>query len=274
MNTTFLKSLTVTAVTCLISSSLFAQKGQMTVAIQKTSPSCAGASDGAISLNVDGGTPPYQFAWNNGANTSSISNITSGNFSVLITDSDQNQIGSFIEIVQPLPMTVSASVSNVTSNGGNDGSIDLTVQNSTGVNQFMWLTGNWPLSQNTEDVSGLASGNYTVIVTSEAGCVAIGNFAISQPPVTPSVPNHTERGISTFSSNVIIHETGDNILIRTEMNTSKVDIYDSKDNLVNGLNILPNGSDVQKIELEPGTYKVLFYNLKGGKSMKILKVLA
>ena len=43
-------------------------------------------SDGSINLSVTGGTPPYTYSWSNGAITQNISSLTSGNYTVQVTD--------------------------------------------------------------------------------------------------------------------------------------------------------------------------------------------
>lgn len=46
----------------------------------------SGASDGAIVLEVMGGTPPYSFVWSNGYITQDIYNLSMGNYAVTISD--------------------------------------------------------------------------------------------------------------------------------------------------------------------------------------------
>ena len=45
-------------------------------------------SDGSISLAVSGATPPYSYAWNNNLLDASITQLSSGSYQVLITDSE------------------------------------------------------------------------------------------------------------------------------------------------------------------------------------------
>ena len=47
---------------------------------------CFGDSTGSISLSTSGGTPPYSFFWSNGDTTSSVFNLHSDTYSVMVTD--------------------------------------------------------------------------------------------------------------------------------------------------------------------------------------------
>jgi hypothetical protein len=53
-----------------------------------THVSVIGGNDGAIELNVTGGTPPYSYLWNTGAITPDIYFLTSGMYTVNITQAD------------------------------------------------------------------------------------------------------------------------------------------------------------------------------------------
>ena len=50
---------------------------------------CFGESNGNISLDMSGGTPPLSILWNEGSNTSDPSSLEPGTYSYTITDSKQ-----------------------------------------------------------------------------------------------------------------------------------------------------------------------------------------
>jgi len=60
---------------------------------------------------------------------------------------------------------------------GSDGSIDLSVDGTFPIFSFQWSTG-----EATEDLMGLAQGQYTVVVTDSAGCSESLEIQISDPP--------------------------------------------------------------------------------------------
>jgi len=53
-----------------------------------TNPLCYGDSNGSINLTVNGGTPPYTFAWNNGSTSQNINNLPQGIYTVTVTDAN------------------------------------------------------------------------------------------------------------------------------------------------------------------------------------------
>lgn len=46
------------------------------------------ASNGAIALNTEGGSPPYTYIWNNGSTENNLSNVGEGSFTVTVSDAD------------------------------------------------------------------------------------------------------------------------------------------------------------------------------------------
>jgi len=133
--------------------------------------SCAGGNNGVINLTVSGGIAPYTYQWSNGASTEDIFNLRAGTYSVSITDDYGCSENRSYTLDQPdQPIVVNGVVTDA--NGG-AGSVDITV--TGGVQPYRFL---WSNNITTEDISGLAPGNYTVTVTDANFCVATSTFSV------------------------------------------------------------------------------------------------
>ena len=60
-----------------------------------------GDGSGAISLNVTGGTPPYEYMWDNGEITSTIDNLQAGTYFVTVIDANGCIISDEFEVTHP-----------------------------------------------------------------------------------------------------------------------------------------------------------------------------
>lgn len=142
---------------------------------------CFGQS-GAISLNVTGGTTPRTYSWTGpGGFTSTaqnITNLTAGTYNVTVTDAN-NCTGTAMATVTGPATGVSvnlASKTNVSCNGGSNGTINITTVGGTPNYMYSWSDG-----PTAEDRSGLVAGTYTVTVTDTNGCTATRTETITQP---------------------------------------------------------------------------------------------
>ncbi len=164
-----------------------------------TDASCNLASDGAIDLNsITGGTAPYTFLWSTGATTQNISGITTGSYSVTITDDNGCQESFNFTVAEPPPITITSNINDVTCNNGSNGNITLTsVAGGTGPYTFLWSTG-----AITQNISGLTTGSYSVTVTDDNGCQEVFNFNITEPTpiaITSTLVDATCNGASNGS---------------------------------------------------------------------------
>lgn len=77
------------------------------IAGEVTGVSCVYEQDGAIQLDIAGGTPPYSILWSTGSTAQSISGLAPGTYSVLVTDANgcpENQTTfSYAGPATPLP---------------------------------------------------------------------------------------------------------------------------------------------------------------------------
>ncbi len=85
--------------------------------------SCNGGNDGSATASATGGTTAYSFAWSNGAATATATGLAVGSYTVTITDANLCTDTETIIITEPAALVASIALgSNVSCNGGNDGS--------------------------------------------------------------------------------------------------------------------------------------------------------
>ncbi|MFN5181910.1 MAG: gliding motility-associated C-terminal domain-containing protein [Bacteroidota bacterium] len=143
---------------------------------------CNGFSNGAINLNPMGGFPPYEFEWNSGATMEDVSNLTSGSYSVIVTDQHSckdtlNFLLSSPELIKIDSFILSDyNGFNVSCKGLSNGTIDLFIEG--GVSPYMF---NWNTGSNDISLSNLTAGNYEVVVTDSNHCVQSFSFQLSEP---------------------------------------------------------------------------------------------
>lgn len=104
---------------------------------------------------------------------------------------------------EALVVTVSPTISlfavasNVTCNGGSNGSIDLTVSGGTPSYSY-----NWSNTASNEDIISLSPGFYQVTVTDASGCNAVDSAVIVQPIAITLIASDTifciDNGSHTF----------------------------------------------------------------------------
>lgn len=140
-------------------------------------PGCS-APTGSINLNVSGGTPNYTFQWSNGATAQNLTNLTPDIYAVTVTDANgcQQTIGN-INLFLASPIIIDApTITNVTCFGSANGTISLVVTGGTPPLTYSWSNG-----ANTQNVSNLAGGAYTVTVTDGQGCSIVRTYNVLEP---------------------------------------------------------------------------------------------
>lgn len=158
------------------------------VAETVTHVSCFGADDGAVTLNVSGGVPPYTYSWSNGATTSSVTALPPGSITVTVFDNTNGGGQCFETEVYAIlePTLLVSSVNNtrdVSCNGGSDGAVDLGVSGGTLPYTYAWSGG-----ATSEDLLNAGGGTFSVTVTDGNGCQTITAGTLNEPsPITSSI---------------------------------------------------------------------------------------
>jgi hypothetical protein len=86
---------------------------------------CSGGNTGAIDIGVSGGTSPYTYSWSNTATSQDLSSLKSANYSVTVTDNKGCVKSSSYTLTEPSPVSITATATNPSCNGGTNGSVNL-----------------------------------------------------------------------------------------------------------------------------------------------------
>lgn len=151
---------------------------------------CKGAATGSLDLTVSGGTAPYTYLWSNGATSEDVATLTAGTYTVTVEDAGSCSVNLNVTITEPATvLTLSGTTTDVTCNGNDNGTIDLTVVGGDMPYSYSWSNGS-----TIEDISSLAPGNYSVSVTDANGCIKSASFSISEP--APISVNTSQSNVS------------------------------------------------------------------------------
>lgn len=137
--------------------------------LSSTIPSCVPGNDATITATVNGGTPGYQYALNNGAPQSSgvFNSIGVGTYTLTVTDSKSCTATSVINVVSPnAPQILSVVKTQASCQPGCDAS--LTISASGGTSPLQYTVGSGYQSGN--QFNNLCASTYTVQVKDAVGC--------------------------------------------------------------------------------------------------------
>ncbi len=164
---------------CSGSNSILVGTSNAIAATSTTVGANCGATNGSATVSPSGGTLPYSFVWSpNGGNAATANNLSSGPYSVLISDASGCSL--------TLPVNVPAiggptvTISNIVGStcGQNDGSATAGVTGGTAPYSYSWS----PSGGSSATANGISGGTYVVSVTDAAGCL------VSQTAIVPGGP--------------------------------------------------------------------------------------
>lgn len=142
----------------------------------QTDLNCYGDSTGTASVYINGGREPYQYLWNTGDTTSSITNLTTGEYIVNVTDSLGSVFIDTVQITQPQAISPIIVGTDIDCNGAANGHAIATVTGGTGGYTYIWNN-----NATTSSISNLNAGTYSLNVTDSLNCTATTSVTINEP---------------------------------------------------------------------------------------------
>lgn len=153
------------------------QPAAISLVPSSTNATC-GNSNGTGTVVASGGTSPYTYLWCNSQTSSTATGLPAGGCNVTVTDAvgcSETSVATVNSIGGPT-VSISGS-SDVSCNGGNDGSATASVLGGTSPYTYSWS----PSGGSAATASNLAAGTYTINVTDNNGCIASASVTITEP---------------------------------------------------------------------------------------------
>ena len=157
----------------------------LAVAASATDVTCdSDNDDGTATAVASGGSEPYTYLWDDPRQqtTATATGLTPGDYSVTVTDAEGDTAMASTTVNQPVIMVpaVTITTTDVSCNGGNDGTATATVSGTVQSIAFSWSTG-----AQTPAITGLSAGTYELTVTVFCGGSAVSQtleVVINEPP--------------------------------------------------------------------------------------------
>lgn len=149
---------------------------------------CKEAANGEITLITPS---PFEanFSWSNGETTAAILNLEPGDYVVEVTDNRPCNQTLYFTITEPDLLEVTTTVTLITCNGNNDGSILL--EGLGGTPNYIYFVNEIASSEQLYD--NLSPGNYEVFAEDDNGCISstsiitLSNPALLESTIVPTI---------------------------------------------------------------------------------------
>ena len=193
---------------------------------------CFGDNNASIDIQINGGTAPFSNYLNSTLQIGlSLNNLSAGNYTDSIVDFNGCSSNTIINLTQPSQLINTLVPIDISCYDLCDGEIYSSI--SGGVFPYYYL---WTNTQTTTNISNLCSGNYSLTLTDENGCIENASTTTINMPNDISVSLDSTLNISTYAGNngyIYITANGGSGTLNT--NWSSDNNYSSTNNDISNL---------------------------------------
>jgi hypothetical protein len=209
---------------CLVNQSfVIADVHEPIFTTQQVNVSCFGDNNGQVELVFNNPSEVASVTWDNGGSGSVINNLPLGSYTATIFYNNGScSLTQTASVLSPTALSISATTIDVDSI--NAGSIDITVVGGTAPYLF-----NWDNNEQSEDITNLTAGVYSVSVTDSAGCSFATFYEIFEDTIEQSAGVNT---LPNFSINAYPNPSNGNITISWTGDLSSFELVNAAGQLI------------------------------------------
>jgi gliding motility-associated-like protein len=151
------------------------------ITFSNVNPETCNMNNGSVQTVVTNGNNPINYVWNTtpASNTPNLSNLNAGSYSVSITDNLGCTASNTVNILDlPGPQVQIDSIHNEMCSASN-GAVHLHINGGTLPLNFIWNS-NPP--QQTQNLTGMIAGDYSVTISDANGCKAYADTSLTNTP--------------------------------------------------------------------------------------------
>ena len=172
-------------------------------------------NNGLAINNIQGGTQPYTYSWNDPNNQTSPTavNLTAGSYTLTVIDDNNCTLTNTVSILNSDSLIVNVDVTHETCEGQADGSIITFISQGNFPFNYLWSTGD-----TTSFLNELSAGEYMLNVSDSLDCSAMIIIPIeTDNQVCIVIPTAISPNGDGSNDNWIISGTDININISVEI---------------------------------------------------------
>ena len=218
--------------------------------VNSTNVDCNGANNGTITISaVSGGSGTYEYTINGGSSwqaTGTYTSLSPNTYDVRIRDFNEHSceltLDGALVISEPNILSATVTPSNVTCNGGSDGSIDITVTTG-GSGNYEYSIDGGTIWQSSGNFPNLIAGTYHVHIrdANVTACVIVlsSPLDITEPPalaITTQPIDFSDCKGSTVSFDVTVSGGVGTILYQWQIDVASVWTDITNGGIISGAN--------------------------------------
>ena len=166
---------------------------------------------GSIALNPSGGTPDYRYRWSvaSAGDTSLIKDLSGGQYSVTVTDSNNCTTSFTQNINQQGKPEITTETQNISCFSAKNGSLKVNIQSPNGPFGVVWKDSAGTTVSSQPTVQNIGPGNYTVQVTDKNNCSSeIKQVVITEPESLALIKNISNAICFQDQGSILVDVTG------------------------------------------------------------------